>query len=161
MSEFYESTNMEICQEISIETVISKYNQIKKMLHTLLSFFEMFEDDFYLTIPDIQNFLTFHNIIDLSYIFRSYYLLQNHDMLESADYILQRTMITDDILDEDLYMYCKAFILIKINEEPHKHEELFDNILDISEFHTHYLNGHLTNVINMIEFEDSFNTLSI
>lgn len=161
MSEFYEFTNMDICQEISIETVLYKYNEIKKILHTLLSFFEMFEDDFYLSKNDILKFLTFHNIIDLSYIFRSYYLLQNHDMLESAHYILQRTMITDDILDEDLFMYCKAYILIKINEEPHKHEELFDNILDISEFHTDYLSGKLTNIISMIEFEDSFHTLSI
>lgn len=163
MSEFYESINMELCdnESINIEIVKSKYFEIKQMLFTLLSFYEMFEDDFYLTTSDILKFLNFHNIIDLSYIFQSYYILQNHDMLESAHYILQKSMMTDDILDEDLFMYCKAYIFIKINDETHKHDELFDNILYISNYHNHYLSGSLTNIINMIEFEESFQSFSI
>ncbi len=161
MSEFYEPNNMDICEETNVEMIKSKYFETKKMLFTLLSFFEMFDDDFYLTTSDIQKFLTFHNIIDLSYIFQSYYVLQNHDMLESAHHILQRTMMTDDILDEDLFMYCKAYILIKINDETHKHDELFDNILYISNYHTHYLSGQLANIISMIEFEESFQSFSL
>ncbi len=165
MNEFYQdnSSHMNIDND-NLEIVKSKYFEIKKLLFTLLSFFEMFDDDFYLTINDIQKFLNFHNIIDLSYIFHSYYILQNHDMLESAHHILQRTMMTDDILDEDLFMYCKAYIFIRINDEPHKHEELFDNILYISNYHNHYLSGQLTNIIHiihMIEFEESFQSFSI
>lgn len=82
-------------------------------------------------------------------------------MLESAHHILQKSMITDDILDEDLFMYCKAYIFIKINDETHKHDELFDNILYISNYHNYYLSGSLTNIINMIEFEESFQSFSI
>ncbi len=140
-----------------------KYNyyEIKKLLHTFLSFMIMFEDDFYLIEKDIPKFLNIHNIMDLSYIFRQYYLLNQSHMLDSAYHIVEKSMITDDILDEDLFMYTKAYILIKINDEPHKHEELFDFLLEISIYHTQYLNGTLQNVINSIEFEESFQYLSI
>jgi hypothetical protein len=163
MSEFYESTNMDLCdnESINLENIKSKYFETKKMLFTLLSFFEMFEDDFYLTINDIQKFLTFHNIMDLSYIFQSYYILQNYDMLESAHHIIQKSMMTDDILDEDLFMYCKAYIFIRINDETHKHDELFDNILYLSNYHNHYLSGQLANIISMIEMEESFISFSL
>lgn len=140
-----------------------KYNyyEIKKLLHILLSFMILFEDDFYLIEKDIPKFLNIHNIMDLSYIFRQYYLLNQSYMLDSAHHIIQRSMITDDILDEDLFMYTKAYLLITINNEPHKHEELFDFLLEISMYHTQYLNGTLQNVIQSIEFEESFQHLSI
>lgn len=170
MSEFFEensSSHMNIednnidIDNDNFENIKSKYYEIKRILHTLFSFFIMFEDDFYLTLSDIRKFLNFHNIIDLSYIIHSYYILQNNDMLESAHHILQKSMMTDDILDEDLFMYCKAYTLIKINDETHKHNELFDNILYISNYHNHYLSGKLENIINMIQFEESFNILTL
>lgn len=159
MNEFYQQTLF--IDDDNLNIIKSKYYEIKQMLHTLLSFFEMFDDDFYLTTSDIQKFLNFDNIMDLSYIIHSYYVLQNDDMLKSAHHILIRTMMIDDILDEDLFMYCKAHIFIKINDEPNKHDELFDNILYISNYHTHYLNGKLINILHMIEFEESFNTLTL
>ncbi len=137
------------------------YYEIKKLLHTFLSFLIILEDDLYLTNKDISRFLNIHNIMDLSYIFRQYYLLNHHHILESAYHILQKSVITDDILNEDLFIYTKAYILIKINDEPHKHEELFDYILEISRYHTEYINGTLQNLINSIEFEESFHDLSI
>ena len=164
MSEFFEESSiyMDIDRDDEdFEIMKSKYFEIKKLLSTLLSFFMIFEDDFYLSISDIQKFLTFTNIMDLSYIFHSYYVLQNYTMLESAHHILEQTMMVDDILDEDLFMYCKAYIFIKINDEPHKHEELFDNILFISNYHNHYLSGSLENIINIIEIEESFNSISL
>lgn len=164
MSEFYEPANMDICdsEDTNMEEKIKTiYFKTKKNLSILLYSFMNFEDDFYLTNNDIQKFLNFHNIMDLSHIIHSYFVLQNCDMLEIAHHIIKKSMMTDDILDEDLFMYCKAYILIKINDEPHKHDELFDNILFISNYHNHYLSGLLENVIKMIEFEEDFNSFSL
>ena len=121
----------------------------------------LFEKDFYLIEKDIPKFLNIHNIMDLSHILYQYYLLNQSHFLDSAYHIVEKSIITDDILDEDLFMYTKAYILITINDEPHKHDELCNLLIDISQYHTQYLNGTLQNIIHTIEFEESFHNLSI
>jgi hypothetical protein len=171
---------MNLCNNQEFQKIQRNYYEIKKILYTLISSMIIFEDDFYLTHEDIPKFLNFHNIIDLSYIFRQYYLLHQTYMLDTAYHIIEKSMITDDdlrcnsvlpshvkgsnrvdMLDEDLFMYMKAYIFIKLNDEPHKHEELFDLLMDISEYHTQYLCGNMKEIVNSIEFEETFHQLSI
>ena len=140
-----------------------KYNyyEIKRLLETFISFLLIFENDFYLTQKDVSKFLNIHNIFDLSNIFYQYYILNQSNILEYSNYIIENVVITDDIDNKDLFTYAKAYILIKINNEPHKHEDLFDLLIYLSQYYTQYLEGMLNNIISSIELEEGLYNLSI
>ncbi len=167
MSEFYESNDMiedeydNSSIDINVQKFKFKYNELKKLLNHLISLYILFEDDFYVNKNDQSKYLKICNIMELCRIFHDYYLCRNFSILSTAYHIIEKSVITDDIVDEDLFMYCTAYIFIKLNDEPHKHEELFYLILDISEYYEKYLYNHSKYLFDMIELEEELDNISL
>ncbi len=173
MSELYESSmEMDIEENIEgeddIEEFKLKYNELEKLFHTLVSSYIKSEKDFYLKTDNISNFLKIDNIMEMCRLFHDYYLCNQTSILSIANNILEKSIITNNILNQDLDLdlYCKAYIFVKINDEPHKHEELIDLTLIVSKYYSKYIQNQskynqniMKNSFDMSQLEDALKSV--
>ncbi len=165
MSEFY--GNMDIDNnhdKPTIETNMvifkEKYFSLKKELIHLCESLILFDSESPFQKSEIIPFLTIDNIMELCRICHDYFLCRNQSILLSAQHILDKIVITDDSPKDELHMYFTAYIFMTIEVEPHKHDVLFDLIMDVSNYYATYLHGHEKLVFDMITLEESLSTLS-
>lgn len=168
MSEFYqdidmnESNNMDLCMiHQSIELFKPKYYLLKNTLHQLCNSFILFDHDCPIGESELNDYLTIENIMELCRICHDYFLCRNQSIILSAQHILDKIVITDDSPKDELYMYFTAYIFMIIVNEPHKHQDLFDLIMDVSNYYSIYLNGQEKIVFEMIGLEEMLSNIRL
>jgi hypothetical protein len=165
MSELYDNQDMDVKMTVdqetnNIETFKNKYHALKVELYHLCNALVLFDHDCPIKSSEIMSFLTIENIMELCRICHEYFLCRNISMITSAQHILEKVVITDDSPKDEIYMYFIAYLFMIIDSEPHKHMELYDLIIDVSNYYYIYIksNGNEERMIfEMISLEESMN----
>jgi hypothetical protein len=95
--------------------------------------------------------------MELCRLCHDFFLCRNMSILHSANHILEKLVITDDSPKDEVFMYISAYILQLLELEPHKHQELFDLIIYVSQYYELYMRR---DIFSMIELEESISNLS-
>jgi hypothetical protein len=156
MSEFYPFRSQE---ESNIELFKTKYNALKVELYQLCDGLILFDHDCPFSTSEVSRYLIIENIMELCRICHDYFLCHNISILSSAQHILDKIVLTDDSTKDELHMYFTAYLFMNIESEPHKYQDLFDLIMDVSNFYATYLNGQEKMVFEVISLEESISNM--
>ena len=134
-----------------------KYFALKIELYHFLDSVLLFDPTFHISRHEVKSYLVVANIMELCRLCHDFFLCRNMSILHSATHILEKLVITDDSPHDEVFMYISAYILQLLELEPHKHQELFDLIMDVSSYYELYMRH---DIFAMIELEESISNLS-
>ncbi len=160
MSEHYDCMEVEDVED-PLSTFKSKYDVLKIELRHLCDGLILFDYDFPMKEADIAAFLTIDPIMELCRIFHDYFLCHDTAIYTSAEHITNKMVITDDSPKEDVMMYIQAYIFMSIETEPHKHQDLFDMIIDVSQYYEKYFKNDPCAIFSMIQLEESLENMGL
>ena len=138
-----------------------KYSSLKIELYHFCDCLHIFDHEFHISRNEVKSYLTISNIMELCRIIHDYFLCRDISILSSATHILEKIVVTDDSPKDEVDMYISAYLLITIESEPHKHEELFNLIVDVSQYYEMYLKGYEKMIFDMISLEETFEDFSL
>ncbi len=166
MSEFYEmDMDMDMDQDQdstkNLHLFKNKYYLLKEEIRLLSETLIIFDSDFHVTSSEISQYLTIENIMELSRIVHDYFLCQDHSVLLCAQHILDKLVIIDNSPKDEVDIYISAYLFMNIESEPHKHQNLFDLILDVSNYYEMYVKGQEKMVFEMISLEETLSNVNI
>ena len=163
MSEFYSNQDMDMDmdmeQTLSVDRIQckEKYQNLKVELYHFFDSILLFDPSFHISRHEVKLYLVVENIMELCRLCHDFFLCRNISILHSAQHILEKLVIIDDSPKDEVFMYISAYTLQLLELEPHKHQELFDIMMDVSQYYELYMRK---DIFAMIELEESIENLS-
>ncbi len=167
MSEFYEEDvhmNNEFNFEMHFNIFKNKYFTFKKNVKIFIEKYRL-EERIITNPQDVSNFLTIHNLMNLVLIYHDYFLCHKYSLLSTAEHILEKnSYLNNNIISlskDDKNMYISAFIFVNSSYSLMEYNDFIQEIFDLSNYYESYCKNETKNMVAMIEFEESFDSLSI
>ncbi len=162
MSEFYSD---EDDFDMRFNTFKSKYFASKKIIHDLLTNY-VNTQRLNLNVKNKALFLNIQNIMNLVIIYHDYWYCNKKSLLLTAEEILEKyrdVYITGlhNLSVDEANIYISAFIFVNSYYSLMEHDDFIRNMLDLSEYYDSYCKNSNKNMIEMIEFEEAFTTLTL
>lgn len=151
--------------DMKFNTFKSKYFACKNQMNHLLTNY-MNTLRLNLNVKNKALFLNIHNIMNLVLIYHDYWYCNKKSLLLTAEKILEKynqVHITGlhNLSVDEANLYISTFIFVNSNYSLMEYNDFIQNILDLSEYYESYCKNSNKNMIEMIEFEEAFDTLTL
>jgi hypothetical protein len=163
MSEYYDSNHMiDDDFDMKFNTFKSKYFVCKNQINDLLINY-MNTQRLYLNVKNKSAFLNIHNIMNLVIIYHDYWFCSKKSLLITAEEILEKynQIHIIELSNDEINIYISAFIFVNSNYSLMEYNDFIQNILDLSQYYESYCKNSNKSMIEMIEFEEVFDTLAL
>lgn len=159
MSEFFSE---EDDFDMKFNTFKNKYFVFKKEIYHLLIHY-INEQRLNLNVKNKTHFLNIHTIMNLVLIYHDYWYCNKKSLLLTAEEILEKynQVHINELSNDEINLYISAFIFVNSNYSLMEYNDFIQNILDLSEYYDSYCKNSNKNMIEMIEFEEAFDTLTL
>lgn len=147
----------------------NKYTICKNQINDLLIKYNN-NNEIYLNLKAKNKaiFLNIHNIMNLVVIYHDYWFCRKKSLLSTAEQILEKynqnqihMIWLNNLSNDETNIYISAFIFVNSNYSLMEYNDFIQNILDLSNYYDSYCKNSNKNMIEMIEFEETFDTLTL
>jgi hypothetical protein len=151
--------------DMRFNTFKSKYFASKKIINDLLTNY-IIENRLHINDKNKSTFLNIHIIMNLVIIYHDYWYCNKKSLLLTAEEILEKYNQNhingfNGLSNDEINLYISAFIFVSSNYSLMEYNDFIQNILDLSEYYESYCKNSNKNMIEMIEFEEAFDTLTL
>ncbi len=148
--------------DMKLNTFKSKYFNCKNQINDLLTNY-MNTELLHLNAKNKALFLNIHNIMNLVLIYHDYWFCAKKSLLTTTEEILEKYNLIHiiELSNDEINIYISAFIFVNSYYSLMEYNDFIQNIIDLSNYYESYCKNSNKNMIEMIEFEESFNSLTL
>lgn len=117
------------------------------------------DNEFYLQIKDLYNFLSFEYIMELSYLFFKYYVNDDKSLIGTLEDIKDNQMLCDDSPFEDIVLYHHSVIFLDMTLMSEYYDEIIQQMIQFGSFYDYFI--YHKNQIEENNLNETFTNLSM